>query len=226
MLPDFDEACGRQTLHGRIKVVQWLIASQGRRSVDMLEVGSWTGHGAMYWSAAIAKLPEKGSLTCVDPWRPYHRPFDLTVNGVCREMDAALSSGRAYELFLQNVSRFPDVGVPVHHYRGTLEEVAPQLGRFDVVFIDGSHYYEDVLKDLRIARTLLKEDGMLVGDDLEMQMDDCDEEFVKSHLDRDCWLYEPAGRTLHPGVTAAVWQEFGRVKSRESVWWKEGAANG
>lgn len=219
MVPDFGEACGRQTAPERIKVVQEIIASLGPR-VDMLEVGSWVGHGAVHWRAAIAKLPEKGSVTCVDPWRPYHRAFDLEVSQVCKEMHAALEADKAYGLFLRNTSvAYQDFGVPIYHHRGTLEDVSERLGEFDLIFIDGSHYYEDVLKDLRIARALVKPSGLIVGDDLEVQMDECDEDWMRVHGRKDCWMYERAGQTMHPGVTAAVWEMFGHVPSKESVWW-------
>ena len=225
MAPDFGEACGWQTMPKRIEVIQELIAARGPR-VDMLEVGAWTGHGTLYWRAAIAKLPQKGSVTCVDPWRPYHSDFDREVNPVCKEMHEALSSGRAYELFLSNTAAFPDVGVPIYHHRGTLEEVAPKLGEFDIVFVDGSHYYADVLKDLQIARSLVRPGGLIVGDDLEIQMDECEESWIRAHPKIDCWMYHPAGRTIHPGVTAAVWDAFGRVPSRDGVWWREESVNG
>ena len=213
-VPDFGEACGRQTMPDRIKVIRGMIARHGAR-VDMLEVGSWVGHGAVNWRAEIAKLPEKGSLTCVDPWRPYHREFDLEKNPVCQIMHKALEEDEAYRLFLRNTS-FGSHEVPLYHHRATLAEVADRLPQFDIVLIDGSHYYEDVKEDLRLARTLVKPGGMILGDDLEKQMDECEDGFIEQYKHVDCWL------NVHPGVTAAVWETFGRVASEKGVWWTHG----
>ena len=210
MLPDFFEAHGQQTLPNRIKVVQSLIASCGE-SCEMLEVGSWTGHGAICWRGAIEKLPKRGRLTCVDPWVPYIKPWDLQSNADCREMQDWLEAGKAYDLFLRNTA-YGDFATKIVHFRATLEEAAHRLPKFDLIYIDGSHYFEDVARDIEIARTLLKRGGTLCGDDLERQMDEVDEQEVMSNLDKDYT------GSYHPGVTAAVWQAFGRVPTTDAVW--------
>lgn len=210
-VPDFLEACGWQTMSDRIEVIRDFISKRVPRC-DMLEVGSWVGHGAMNWRVEIGKLPEGGSLTCVDPWKPYHRAFELEHNGVCQVMHQALVDDEAYRLFRRNTSFGPQTAVPLHVHRGTLEEVAGRLPQFDIVFVDGSHYYEDVKKDLAIARTLVKPGGLLVGDDLEMQYEG-NEAFVDAWSHVDCWMH------VHPGVTKAVWETFGRVPEKNYVWW-------
>jgi len=209
-VPDIFEAQGQQTRPNRIEVVQGLIAGFPR--CEMLEVGSWTGHGAICWRGAIEKLPERGSVTCVDPWRPYLREWDLAHSYICKDMHDWLLEDEVYELFLRNTS-FGQFATPIYHHRATLREVAERLPRFDLIYIDGSHYYEDVLSDIVISRTLLKPAGILCGDDLERQMDERDEAKIRESLD-----VEFDGE-CHPGVTAAVWDSFGRVQSKNSVWW-------
>lgn len=208
--PDLGDGYGRQTAAQKIEIVQELIASHGD-SVDMLEVGTWTGHGAVNWRYAIAKLPKKGTLTCVDPWRPYHTEADRERSAMCAEMHKLLESEQAYRLFLRNIA-FGEHAVPVYHHRGTLEEVWHLLPKFDLIFIDGSHYYEDVATDIRIARMLLKPGGLLVGDDLEKTYDEVDVATVRANPKTDFI------DGFHPGVTAAVWDAFGAVPRKSSVW--------
>lgn len=209
-VPDLRDGCGWQTAAEKIEIIRELISSHGPR-VDMLEVGTWTGHGAIHWRAEIAKLPKKGTLTCVDPWRPYHSPEDIERSRMCRAMDAELKADNAYRLFLRNIS-FGKHEVPIYHHRGTLEEVAHLLPQFDVILIDGSHYYEDVATDIRVGRTLLKPGGLLIGDDLEKTYDEVDEATVRANPKTDFI------DGFHPGVTAAVWDSFGQVPRKSSVW--------
>ena len=210
-VPDLRDGCGWQTASQKIEIIRELISSHGPR-VDMLEVGTWTGHGAIHWRAEIAKLPEKGTLTCVDPWRPYHSEQDIARSGMCREMNKLLEADEAYRLFLRNIG-FGKHDVPIHHHRATLAEVAHLLPKFEVILIDGSHYYEDVATDIRLARALLKSGGLLVGDDLEKTYDEVDEATVRANPKTDFI------DGFHPGVTAAVWDSFGHVPRRSSVWY-------
>lgn len=209
-VPDLRDGCGWQTAGEKIDIIRDIIAAHGPR-VDMLEVGTWTGHGAVNWRAAIAKLPQKGTLTCVDPWRPYHTAQDIEKNAMCKAMNDELEADNAYRLFLRNIA-FGQHDVPIHHHRATLKEVAHLLPKFDLILIDGSHYYEDVKADIEIARTLLKPGGLLVGDDLEKTYDQVDEAVVRANPKTDFI------DGFHPGVTAAVWDAFGAVPRKSSVW--------
>ena len=211
MLPDLLEARGQQTLPERMAVVKALIAGRGPRC-DMLEVGAWTGLGAIAWRHAIEQLPERGSVTCVDPWRPYIRPWDIANSPTCADMHDWLVADKAYALFLRNTA-YGDFATPILHHRATLKECAHLLPKFDLIYIDGSHYYEDVLSDILIAQTLLKPGGLLCGDDLEEQFDEVDAQQLAANLDKD---YIHAG--YHPGVTKAVWDVYGRVKVDNCVW--------
>ena len=83
-------------------------------------------------------------------------------------------------------------------------------GYFDCISLDANHLYDAVLEDLRIAIPLLKETGILCGDDLEIPFNEIPESFdFKSARE---WEYLSSGRGFHPGVTLAVWETFGKVK--------------
>lgn len=104
--------------------------------------------------------------------------------------------------------------------RGLSADVLPgfELCSFDLIHIDGSHCYGDVLADLRMAHRLLRDGGILCGDDLELQASECDRHFAgqNKHLD---YREDPrTGRPFHPGVTLAVYEFFGPVSALYGFW--------
>src|SRR5262245_40930792 len=92
------------------------------------------------------------------------------------------------------------------HIRGKSWEVLPMLrpGFFDVVFIDADHSYQAVVRDLRPSLDLVKEGAILCGDDLNLQLDECDSDFAKAHSEVDFIRDLKTGRNFHLGVTLAV----------------------
>jgi hypothetical protein len=100
--------------------------------------------------------------------------------------------------------------------------VLPTLTRnhFSIVYLDASHEYRDVQRDIKLSMLLLREGGILCGDDLELQLSEMGEDelaedvatnkdFVKS---RRCNVF------YHPGVTRAVAEAFGEVSAWEGYW--------
>lgn len=121
------------------------------RPVDMLEVGSWEGRSALFLLGYFSA----GKLTAVDTWE----------GGVEHQQAAGLDV--LEQRFDHNLASF----------RGRLEKrkglsfvVLPALAasgkeRFDFIFIDGSHFADDVMVDAVMAWRLLRKDGILVFDD-------------------------------------------------------------
>jgi SAM-dependent methyltransferase len=114
---------------------------------EMLEIGAFEGRT----TAFAARLFENARVTAVDPWTDYAEMQDLS---------------RAEGSFRQNVERF---GSRVRAIKGYSHSVLPKLldagERFDVVFIDGSHAWADVVLDSAFAWRLLNPQGVLIWDD-------------------------------------------------------------
>ena len=85
-------------------------------------------------------------------------------------MQTALAKGDILKLFLHNI-RAAGYAAVVQAVRASSRKMLPRLapGTYDLIYIDGSHAYEDVLHDLRLSTPLLVEGGILCGDDLELQ---------------------------------------------------------
>lgn len=191
--------------------------------VRVLEVGSWIGFSALTWAHAIDMLsPEGGRVTCLDPWEPYFGDADISSGAaVYRRMDNLAKSGLAFELFRHNVSCGP-LRVAIDPIRGQSRDVLPSLasGSFDVVYLDGSHYYGDVKADLEQSIGLVSVGGVLCGDDLDLQIGDIDRDKAVAHIDRDYVKDEHAG-WYHPGVTLAIDECFGRVAKHGRTWFMQ-----
>ncbi len=137
----------------------------------------------------------------VDNFAPYH--IDNTSHH--KAMNSALQNGMARKFFSKNIGNF-GVRENIYLLKGDSRIVLPSLDSksFDFIYIDGSHQYPNVKSDLSNAGRLLKDDGYLVGDDLEtLEVPNLYDHFKSI---QDC-LDFAAG--YHPGVTQAVLEEIG-----------------
>jgi predicted O-methyltransferase YrrM len=209
-----------QGLPGRHAFMTALIGTlaSSRTSVDILEVGSWAGGSAITWAKALERFGVQGRVHCVDHWRP---DFDAAANTapVYREMSAA-SCGGISALFRHNV-RAAGVSARIVALEGDVRAVLPALAPrgFDVVFVDASHLYGDVRADLQDALRLVADDGVICGDDLELQIGDAALDARPAAERTADFVEDPlSGIGYHPGVTAAVAEIFGRVSTWFGFW--------
>src|SRR5215471_16567432 len=118
---------------------------------DVLEIGSWEGRSTIFF---LTFFPE-GRVTAIDTWAggdEHQKYADLSV--VERRFDANVA------MFRERVTKM----------RGASAECLSRLvslgpARFDLVFVDGSHYADDVMVDAVLAWALLRHGGILIFDD-------------------------------------------------------------
>jgi predicted O-methyltransferase YrrM len=201
-------------------VVEYLAREGVKAPIRILEIGSWAGASAITWAKALKSFFGTGTVTCVDPWKPY---IDTSINEAPKFslMSKAAESGHILEKFLSNLEA-ADVRDLVEYYIGRSQDVLPQLEHrhFHVVYIDGSHMYDDVVFDIAQAKRLVDDGGVVCGDDLELQFHEVDEarnaDDIKEKRDT---ILDPGRRVdYHPGVTRAVFEAFGRVSAWEGFW--------
>jgi len=203
-----------------IGTIWYLKEKCGCKEPGILEVGSWCGASALSWVQGLkAYCRGRGSLTCVDAWTPFFHDTPDQGADYAKEMDALLQSDVAYEIFCHNMRTVPD-SVATQHVRGRSENVLPQLRDqcYDVVFVDANHAYASVHRDILDSLRLVREGGVICGDDLNLQLHECDEAFTRLNSDRDMVTGPSHGRNYHPGVTLAVAEVFGRVSSWGGYW--------
>jgi predicted O-methyltransferase YrrM len=201
-------------------LVRAISPSRRQDLIRILEIGSWAGASAITWAKAVQKLGREGMVTCVDQWQPY---FDegLEFAPHYRAMNKAAKNDKVFKLFLHNI-RAANVSHMVNYLVGDTRKILPELpgAEFDIVYIDASHLYENVRADIQDAKRLIRDGGIICGDDLELQRTDVDdgEHRTVVNVKKDFVHSRKADAYYHPGVTEAVAVEFGEVSSWEGVW--------
>jgi predicted O-methyltransferase YrrM len=116
---------------------------RGKPEISALEIGTFEGRSAVWLLTQILVHPTS-RLTCVDPLR-------------YPEVEARLQKN------LENAGALNRVRL----IRKSSKEAALELKseRFDLVYVDGSHDYDDVRFDCSLALEVLKYGGFLIVDD-------------------------------------------------------------
>lgn len=123
-------------------------ASANKSVHEVLEIGAFEGRTTV----TAAELFPAARITCIDPWLNYAE--------TTHDLPAAEAA------FRKNVAPF---GARIRALKGYSTTRLPELlaasERFDLIFVDGSHRYEDVLLDSLFAWRLLNVGGVLIWDD-------------------------------------------------------------
>jgi len=134
------------------------LASISGKSLFIAEIGSWRGR-----SARAMADNTKGVIHCFDTWadNAYGAVFPNDAPDLCQHTDWL------WKEF--NKNHEDTIGENVFPHRMNSLEGASYAQvhgfKFDVIFIDAGHNYEDVVSDIRAWRPLLKEHGILCGHD-------------------------------------------------------------
>jgi len=160
-------------------------------------------------------MPPGSDLTCVDLWAPYVSARDLAEgNGI-----AAMHQRHeeAYASAQSVVAAYPDRKVTLR--KGSSSDVLLTLPpyHYDLIYLDGSHYYNEFRTDLILARRLLKSGGILCGDDCELIPTPERLALAKQLLDYD--YVSIAGEMCHPGVMLALSEELDTFTIDCGLWW-------
>ena len=185
------------------------------RVMHVLEVGSYEGASALVWSGAIAQFCAGGGrVLCIDPWsEDYLQPF--ITRPIYNQMASDFRDGTVFRRFQHNVS-LANPKVPIDWFRGTFKSYCEVFlpRKFDIIYLDGNHSYSALAEDIALVKDWVVDGGLLVGDDLEQQLDTCSSpESARACADTEDYI-----NGYHPGVTVAVWEAFGRVWSKSGTW--------
>lgn len=142
---------------GNIPIWLWLFDKYElaqRADLNVLEIGSWEGLSSRF---ILATLPN-ARLHCVDTWEgaDEHKSGLQVQEQVLSEIEAAFNANLAP--FRDRVTT--SKGTSLLFFAGT-----PEPESFDLIYIDGSHYCDDVLIDALKGFELLKVGGLIIFDD-------------------------------------------------------------
>ena len=211
--------------HGFIMATVNKAIRNGATSLRILEVGSWLGASTLLWGESIRyfggeHIARNSRILAIDSWRPILSSEDLKFEEY-QDFANAAKNDFAYNIFLHNAKLGSKMyGVEIESIRGSSEDILPSLERssHDIVYIDASHYYDDVIYDINEAKTIVRNGGIICGDDLNLELSQVDAEITATNGNRDCIIDERSGQWYHPGVTRAVGESFPEVGCLGGFW--------
>ena len=139
-----------------------------KQELHFLEIGSYEGRSSCYF-LDIFMEHEKSTLTCVDPFDS----SDITTH-VSNEIESR---------FLSNINVSKNGKKCTLHKLYSDDFFKINTNTYDVIYIDGSHIPENVIKDMTNSLKILKKNGIMWMDDYKSStlliktMDD----FVNEH---------------------------------------------
>ena len=195
-------------------------ALRGKPAGRVLEIGSWAGASAITFGVVMRELGiSHGEIVCVDPWQKYFVDEDRSLH--YKSMNAATVTGEIQNLFHHNVKACGLEGI-IHVRKAYSREALPEMENdsFDLVYIDGSHKSGEALYDLQQAKRLVRNGGLICGDDLELLKSEIDPDAHQAALEKDLdFVADPqSGIKYHPGVTEAIAAVFTDVWQKHGFW--------
>lgn len=132
----------------------------------IIEVGTWKGQSAITMALALKDLGMDSKIYCVDTWLGSLEFLDDNKD----ERNLMYKNGypQIYYQFLSNVvhKKLENIIIPFPQTSDISFRFFKEKNiTADLIYIDGSHNYEDVLRDLNNYYTLLNYDGIIFGDD-------------------------------------------------------------
>lgn len=199
-----------------LSLVDVLSRQNDGRPIQILEIGSWVGSSALTLAEGIKTFNGgKGHVFCCDYWE---KAGEITYS------DSTITIRNTppfnnFSIFMYNirVSGYYNLITPVMG-DSRVSLAAMRDGHFDLVYVDGYHGHHVAASDIANGKRLLKEGGILCGDDLELQIDECDSQALHEQAEQDHGFDPRTGQHYHPGVTLAVSEALGPAKPFHSVW--------
>ena len=140
-----------------VHIVPWCVSfSRVFNRADplrILEIGSWEGRSSLF----LLTYFTKAHLTAVDTWSGGDE-YEYNATADLQDLEAR---------FDDNLAPHKD---RLTKRKGLSLQVLPQLldeqQKYDVIYVDGSHFADDVLMDAIVAWRLLEQGGVILFDDV------------------------------------------------------------
>lgn len=114
----------------------------------IVEIGSAFGYSSNVLAYATPK-----TVYCIDPWtnEAYHGIQQILKDIEWSNLNSERGGDQVYEQFLKNTKGVENIC----HIRGTRDDYSKfQQEKIGMVFVDGDHHYEEVVKDMEFAKSL------------------------------------------------------------------------
>lgn len=123
------------------------------RNLRLLEIGSYTGESTIVFAERF------GEVIAIDPFLNNYDPNDAA----CKHADFS----DVYNKFLERTKDFTNIKLIKKKSDDAIEDLKDE--KFDIVYIDGMHTYEQVLKDINNYIKIINPGGFISGHDYTPQ---------------------------------------------------------
>lgn len=135
-----------------------------KEKVKALEIGSWEGLSGHFTVSTLPNL----QLVCVDTWEgsDEHKTEDDTLSENYKNIELFFDSNLA--AYQDQITKYKGTSFSYfeHHF---------SPNHFDLIYVDGSHYVDDVMIDALKCFQMLKIGGVMIFDDYLWQ-------YYKQHI--------------------------------------------
>lgn len=127
-----------------------------------IEIGVWKGRSAAFMAVEITNSGKQIKFDCIDTWRGSEE--HLNPNSGVFEPNLVNDENYLYNHFLENIDSVKHIINPIR--KPSLEAVSLyDANSLDFIFIDASHDYDNVLKDIQAWFPKIKQQGVISGHD-------------------------------------------------------------
>jgi adenylate kinase family enzyme len=120
-----------------------------KKKLEYLEIGSYEGRSVIY----ICENYKNFNLTVVDPYLKHSEIENFTDQNI----------KKAFKIFKKNINNFKN---RIKFYKLKSSEFFTQnKKKYDLIYIDGSHFYKDVIQDFKNSLNVLNINGLVIFDD-------------------------------------------------------------
>lgn len=138
----------------------------------IIEVGTWLGASAIHMAKITKKLNLNTKIYCVDTWLGAEEFWTRFKDTSERDLKCKNGYPQVYFDFLSNVVRheLQDVIIPVPNTSFNGATILKHYGiKAELIYVDGSHEYDDVKQDIISYTDLLTPNGVMFGDDIRWE---------------------------------------------------------
>ena len=193
------------------------------KPLNILEIGSYAGESTLMICNFLKKNNIKNfTIHCVDLWDSFKQEQMFRKSFIEIISNKSLKNGKIYKIFEQNIF-FSGYKNNIKILKGSSLDILPNMKNisFDFIYIDGAHNYLNVLSDIKESIKLLNSSGIIAGDDYELTYSECDKKDLQDYILKESLDYcvdKKTKKIYHPGVTKAVYDIFGNIKSYNGCW--------
>lgn len=127
---------------------------------NILEIGAFLGKSTSYMCDLIKKTGKKVNFYVIDPWEKNTASSSKNIRDkLPDDMFSKFKENMHSRDCLNNI-------IPIKDFSKNAYNQVKHL-KFKFIFIDGSHSYEDVKKDLILYEPLVVNNGLFAGDDYQ-----------------------------------------------------------